>query len=327
MNKLQDKWIVGVDLGGTTTKLAFLTTSGEILQKWEIPTDNSDEGRNITGNIAKAINEKLASLGENKNRLIGIGMGAPGPVDYENGVILNVVNLGWKENYPLKEQLEVTTDLPAAIENDANCAALGEMWKGAGGGAKDLVCVTLGTGVGGGVIIGGNIVQGANGAAGEIGHITAVPNGGAPCNCGKTGCLETVASATGIVRLATKEILKGDLKGELAEKQAANGRINAKDVFDAARNGDQMAVKVLDEVTFHLGLVLANIGNTLNPQKIVIGGGVSKAGDILLNSVKQQFNQFAFSSVKESTELALATLGNDAGVIGAAWLIKNKLNL
>lgn len=327
MNKLQDKWIVGVDLGGTTTKLAFLTTSGEILQKWEIPTDNSDEGRNITGNIAKAINEKLASLGENKNRLIGIGMGAPGPVDYENGVILNVVNLGWKENYPLKEQLEVTTDLPAAIENDANCAALGEMWKGAGGGAKDLVCVTLGTGVGGGVIIGGNIVQGANGAAGEIGHITAVPNGGAPCNCGKTGCLETVASATGIVRLATKEILKGDLKGELAEKQAANGKINAKDVFDAARNGDQMAVKVLDEVTFHLGLVLANIGNTLNPQKIVIGGGVSKAGDILLNSVKQQFNQFAFSSVKESTELALATLGNDAGVIGAAWLIKNKLNL
>ncbi|MED1468238.1 ROK family glucokinase [Bacillus salipaludis] len=320
---MQDKWIVGVDLGGTTTKLAFLTTSGELLKKWEIPTDNSDEGRNITGNIAKAINEKLASLGENKNRLIGIGMGAPGPVDYENGVILNVVNLGWKENYPLKEQLEVTTALPAAIENDANCAALGEMWKGAGGGAKDLVCVTLGTGVGGGVIIGGNIVQGCNGAAGEIGHITAVPNGGAPCNCGKNGCLETVASATGIVRLATKEILKG----ELAEKQAANGKITAKDVFDSARNGDQMAVKVLDEVTFHLGLVLANIGNTLNPQKIVIGGGVSKAGDILLNSVKQQFNQFAFSSVKKSTELALATLGNDAGVIGAAWLIKNKLNL
>ncbi|MGG1400555.1 ROK family glucokinase [Bacillus salipaludis] len=324
---MQDKWIVGVDLGGTTTKLAFLTTSGDILQKWEIPTDNSDEGRNITGNIAKAISEKLASLGENKNRLIGIGMGAPGPVDYENGVILNVVNLGWKENYPLKEQLEVTTALPAAIENDANCAALGEMWKGAGGGAKDLVCVTLGTGVGGGVIIGGNIVQGSNGAAGEIGHITAVSNGGAPCNCGKTGCLETVASATGIVRLATKEILKGDLKGELAEKQAANGKITAKDVFDSARNGDQMAVKVLDEVTFHLGLVLANIGNTLNPQKIVIGGGVSKAGDFLLNSVKQQFNQFAFSSVKESTELALATLGNDAGVIGAAWLIKNQLNL
>ncbi|WP_026572460.1 ROK family glucokinase [Bacillus sp. UNC438CL73TsuS30] len=324
---MHDKWIVGVDLGGTTTKLAFLTTSGEILQKWEIPTDNSDEGRNITGNIAKAINEKLANLGENKNRLIGIGMGAPGPVDYENGVILNVVNLGWKENYPLKKQLEVTTALPAAIENDANCAALGEMWKGAGGGAKDLVCVTLGTGVGGGVIIGGKIVQGSNGAAGEIGHITAVPNGGAPCNCGKTGCLETVASATGIVRLATKEILKSDTKGELAEKQAANGKITAKDVFDAARNGDQLAVKVLDEVTFHLGLVLANIGNTLNPQKIVIGGGVSKAGDILLNSVKQQFNRFAFSSVKESTELALATLGNDAGVIGAAWLIKNKLNV
>jgi glucokinase len=324
---LQDKWIVGVDLGGTTTKLAFLTTEGEILHKWEIPTDNSDEGRNITGNISKAINEKLASLGETNNKLIGVGMGAPGPVDYETGVILNVVNLGWKENYPLKEQLEAATALPAAIENDANCAALGEMWKGAGDGANDLVCVTLGTGVGGGVITGGNIVQGANGAAGEIGHITAVPIGGAPCNCGKTGCLETVASATGIVRLAIEELSNSDLKGELTEKHAVNGKITAKDVFDSARNGDQVAVKVLDKVSFHLGLVLANIGNTLNPQKVVLGGGVSKAGDILISSVKQRFNQFAFSSVKDSTELALATLGNDAGVIGAAWLIKNKLNI
>ncbi|OIK11774.1 glucokinase [Bacillus sp. MUM 116] len=324
---MQDKWIVAVDLGGTTTKLAFLNTEGEILHKWEIPTDNSDEGRNITGNISKAINEKLASLGKTKNKLIGVGMGAPGPVDYETGVILNVVNLGWKENYPLKERLEAATNLPAAIENDANCAALGEMWKGAGDGAKDLVCVTLGTGVGGGVITGGNIVQGAYGAAGEIGHITAIPKGGAPCNCGKKGCLETVASATGIVRLATEELSKSDKKGELAEIQAANGKITAKDVFDAARNGDQIAINVLDVISFHLGLALANIGNTLNPQKIVLGGGVSKAGEFLLNSVKQQFNQFAFSPVKDSTELALATLGNDAGVIGAAWLIKNKLNI
>jgi glucokinase len=322
---LSRKWIVGVDLGGTTTKLAFVTTEGEIVHKWEIPTDNTNEGQNITGNIAKAIDEKLAEHDQLKSNLLGIGMGAPGPVNYEKGIVLNVVNLGWPDNYPLKDRLEAATSLPAAIENDANSAALGEMWIGAGAGAKDLVCVTLGTGVGGGVIVGGKVVQGINGAAGEIGHITAIPSGGAPCNCGKTGCLETVASATGIVRLAKIELAKG-LKGELSEKLAENGSITAKDVFDAARNSDELAQSVLDEVSFHLGFVLASIANTLNPEKIVLGGGVSKAGDILVDPVKNNFEKFAFSSVRDSTKLALATLGNDAGVLGAAWLIKNKLN-
>jgi glucokinase len=322
---LSRKWIVGVDLGGTTTKLAFITTEGEIVHKWEIPTDNTNEGQNITGNIAKAIDEKLAEHDQLKSNLLGIGMGAPGPVNYEKGIVLNVVNLGWPDNYPLKDRLEAATSLPAAIENDANSAALGEMWMGAGAGAKDLVCVTLGTGVGGGVIVGGKVVQGINGAAGEIGHITAIPSGGAPCNCGKTGCLETVASATGIVRLAKIELAKG-LKGELSEKLAENGSITAKDVFDAARNSDELAQSVLDEVSFHLGFVLASIANTLNPEKIVLGGGVSKAGDILVDPVKNNFEKFAFSPVRDSTKLALATLGNDAGVLGAAWLIKNKLN-
>lgn len=322
---LSKKWIVGVDLGGTTTKLAFVTTEGEIVHKWEIPTDNTNEGQNITGNIAKAIDEKLAEHDQLKSNLLGIGMGAPGPVNYEKGIVLNVVNLGWPDNYPLKDRLEAATSLPAAIENDANSAALGEMWMGAGAGAKDLVCVTLGTGVGGGVIVGGKVVQGINGAAGEIGHITAIPSGGAPCNCGKTGCLETVASATGIVRLAKIELAKG-LKGELSEKLAENGSITAKDVFDAARNSDELAQSVLDEVSFHLGFVLASIANTLNPEKIVLGGGVSKAGDILVDPVKNNFEKFAFSPVRDSTKLALATLGNDAGVLGAAWLIMNKLN-
>ncbi|WP_223591385.1 ROK family glucokinase [Neobacillus bataviensis] len=324
---MSDQWFAGVDLGGTTTKIAFISMNGVIVHKWEIPTDNSNEGQNITSNIAKSINEKLNELGANREQLIGIGMGAPGPVDYETGIILNVVNLGWKDNYPLKESLEAATSLPVVIENDANCAALGEMWQGAGNGAKDLVCVTLGTGVGGGVIANGNIVQGVNGAAGEIGHITAIPFGGAPCNCGKTGCLETIASATGIVRLANEALLKDGSNGELAEKHASNGNITAKDVFDSARNGDLLAKKVLDDVSFHLGYVLANIANTLNPEKIVLGGGVSKAGDILLKSVRENFEKYAFSSVKDSTKLAVATLGNDAGVLGAAYLIKNNLNL
>ncbi|ETI67044.1 ROK family glucokinase [Neobacillus vireti] len=323
---MANQWIAGVDLGGTTTKIAFITMDGDIIHKWEIPTDNSNEGQNITTNIAKAINEKMNELGESKDNLLGIGMGAPGPVDYETGIILNVVNLGWQDNYPLKESIEAAASLPAAVENDANCAALGEMWQGAGNGAKNLVCVTLGTGVGGGVIANGSIVQGKNGAAGEIGHITVIPDGGAPCNCGKTGCLETVASATGIVRLANEELLKGEAKGELAERLAANGKITSKDVFESAENGDALANKILKEVTFHLGFVLASIANTLNPDKIVLGGGVSKAGSILLDAVNENFAKFAFSAVRDSTKLALATLGNDAGVLGAAWLIKNKLN-
>lgn len=322
---LSNNWIVGVDLGGTTTKLAFVTFDGEIVHKWEIPTDNANEGQNITVNIATSIDEKLAELGQTKDQLLGIGMGAPGPVNYEKGIILNVVNLGWPDNYPLKDRIEASTSLSAAIENDANCAALGEMWKGAGNGAKDLVCVTLGTGVGGGVIAGGQVVQGINGAAGEIGHITVLPSGGAPCNCGKSGCLETVASATGIVRLAKEELAK-EPTGELSDRLSNNGTITAKDIFDAARNNDAIAQKVLGEVSFHLGFALANIANTLNPESIVLGGGVSKAGDILLEPVNQNFAKFAFSAVRESTKLALATLGNDAGVLGAAWLIKNKLN-
>jgi glucokinase len=323
---LSEKWIVGVDLGGTTTKIAFITMDGEIVEKWEVPTDNSNEGQNITSNIAKAIDEKLSELGQKKEKLIGVGMGAPGPVDYENGIVLNVVNLGWKDNYPLKESLEASTMLPAAIENDANCAALGEMWKGAGNGAKDLVCITLGTGVGGGVIANGNIVQGINGAAGEIGHITAVPFDGAPCNCGKTGCLETVASATGIVRIAMEELTKGQSNGELNKILTSNGKITAKDVFDTAKIGDALALQVLDVVCFHLGFAAANIANTLNPNMIVLGGGVSKAGSILLDKVKEYFAKYAFSAVRDSTVLSLATLGNDAGVLGAAWLIKNKVN-
>ncbi|MDQ1145053.1 glucokinase [Bacillus sp. SORGH_AS 510] len=323
---MSEKWFVGVDLGGTTTKIAFITMDGEIVEKWEVPTDNSNEGQNITSNIAKAINEKLSELGQKKEQLIGVGMGAPGPVDYEDGIVLNVVNLGWKDNYPLKESLESSTMLPAAIENDANCAALGEMWKGAGNGAKDLVCITLGTGVGGGVIANGNIVQGVNGAAGEIGHITAVPYDGAPCNCGKTGCLETVASATGIVRIAMEELTKGQSTGELNKILRSNGKITAKDVFDTAKNGDTLALQVLDVVCFHLGFAAANIANTLNPNMIVLGGGVSKAGSILLDKVKEYFAKYAFSAVRDSTVLSLATLGNDAGVLGAAWLIKNKIN-
>ncbi|KON91369.1 glucokinase [Rossellomorea marisflavi] len=318
---MTDKWLVGVDLGGTTTKIAFLSTYGEILHKWEIPTDKSDSGKHIIVHIAKSIDAKLEQLDVEKEQLIGIGMGAPGPVEMRRGIIYEAINLGWSENTPLKDLIEKETGLPAVIDNDANCAALGEMWKGAGNGAKDLVCVTLGTGVGGGVITKGEIVHGIRGAGGELGHITVVPEGGYSCNCGKTGCLETVASATGVVRVAHEKLKSSTEDSVLRDLKA----IGAKQVFDAARAGDSLALTIVDQLAYYLGLSLANLGNVVNPEKIVIGGGVSKAGKTLLEPVMNYFKRFAFPKVRTSTTIDIATLENDAGVIGAAWLVKNAL--
>lgn len=321
---MTEKWIAGIDLGGTTTKLAFINENGDIVHKWEIDTDNSEKGKNILKNISDSIDQKLERLNKEKEILLGIGIGVPGAVDLKKGIIYEAVNLGWEDNFPVVQVLGELTGLPVAIDNDANCAALGEMWKGAGQGAKDLLCVTLGTGVGGGVIVNKQIVHGVKGAAGEIGHITVIPENGSPCNCGKTGCLETVASATGISRIATENLHTYKNDSRMKDIFAKQGRLSAKDVFDCANENDQLAKKIIDQVAFYLGLTLANIGNSLNPEKIVIGGGVSKAGDTLLTPISSYFRKFAFSTVSQSTSLHLATLGNDAGVIGAAWLIKSK---
>jgi glucokinase len=319
---MNEQWLVGIDLGGTTIKMAFINYYGEIIEKWEIPTDKS--GKQITTDIAKAIDAKLDELGYPKSKLAGIGMGAPGPVDLASGLIYETVNLGWK-NYPLRDHLEMETGLQAVIDNDANIAAIGEMWKGAGDGAKDLICVTLGTGVGGGLISNGEVVHGVNGAGGEIGHITVVPEGGAPCNCGKTGCIETIASATGIVRVAKEKLASTDQESILHQFIENDKELSSKDVFDAADQGDVIAEEIIDYITFHLGLTLANVSNGLNPEKIVIGGGVSKAGDRLLKKVEHYFKRFAFPRVGDAATITVATLGNDAGVIGGAWLAKTKL--
>lgn len=317
------KWIVGVDLGGTTTKLAFVKEDGELIHQWEIDTDNSESGKNILKNISDSINHQLETLKKKKDILLGIGIGAPGAVDIKKGIIYEAVNLGWENNMPVVQILEEMTGLPVEIDNDANCAALGEMWKGAGQGAKDLVCITLGTGVGGGIIINGQIVHGVKGAAGEIGHITIIPENGAPCNCGRSGCLETVASATGVARLANKAVHTYTKHSLLKEIYVKNGHVSSKDVFDCAKVNDELAKEIVNEVAFYLGLTLANIGNALNPDKIVIGGGVSKAGDLLLVPLESYFKKFTFTPVAQSTSIHLATLGNNAGVFGAAWLINN----
>ena len=313
--------LIGVDLGGTTIKFAILTSEGEIQQKWAIETNILDEGSHIVPDIIESINHHLDLYNMTKDDFIGIGMGAPGTVNREEGTVIGAYNLNWKTLQPVKELIEEGTGIPFVVDNDANVAALGERWRGAGDNEEDVVLLTLGTGVGGGIVAAGQLLHGVVGAAGEVGHITVDTSKNAfECTCGKKGCLETVSSATGVVRLAQK--LSEEFAGTSALKVALDDGqdITAKDVYDAAKGGDKFAVMVVDKVHYYLGLACANIGNMLNPSNIVIGGGVSAAGDFLLNGVNEYFMQYTFPAVRENTKLKLAKLGNDAGVIGAASL-------
>jgi len=314
------KKLIGIDLGGTTIKFAILTESGEIQEKWAIQTNILDDGSHITPDIIAAIQHKMDLYGLTKDDFIGIGMGSPGSVDIKKGTVIGAYNLNWKTMQPVKEMVENAIGIPFAIENDANVAALGERWKGAGENDPNVVFVTLGTGVGGGIVMEGNLLHGVAGAAGEIGHVTVDPNG-FECTCGKKGCLETVASATGVVRVARK--LAEEYEGPSPIKAALdNGEeVTSKDVFVAAEKlNDKFALMVVDKVCFYLGLALGNIGNTLNPSAIVIGGGVSAAGEFLRCRVEKYFDEYTFPQVRNSTKIKLAQLGNDAGVIGAASL-------
>ena len=311
--------LIGIDLGGTTTKMAFISVDGEILTKWSIPTDTSDDGRHIIPNTIQSISEHITSSEFSKADFLGIGMGVPGPVDIENGTVLFAVNLNWKTKQRVRDQIQEGLGLQFVLDNDANVASLGEYWKGAGEKDEDVVFVTLGTGVGGGVIAGGRLLHGVNGGAGELGHVTVQPNGYL-CNCGKRGCLEQYASATGIVHVASdmaKDFLGTSRLKEMEDNQE---NITSKMIFYLADNGDILANQVVDRVTYYLGLALANVANILNPANIIIGGGVSNAGNTLLQPTTRYFQENAFPAARDTTKLRLAQLGNDAGVIGAASL-------
>ncbi|MEG0289345.1 MAG: ROK family glucokinase [Carnobacterium sp.] len=315
------KKLIGIDLGGTTVKFAVLTETGEIQQKWSIITDISDEGAKIVPAIVASINEHIERFGMSAADFIGIGMGSPGTVDREKGTVIGAYNLNWKTLQPVKQLIESGTGIPFAIDNDANVAALGERWKGAGENEDDMAFLTLGTGVGGGIVAEGHLLHGAAGAAGEVGHITVEPNG-YDCTCGKKGCLETVASATGVVRLARDYAEEYAGESNLKVMIDDGQLVTAKDVFEFAKQKDALAVHVIDKVAFYLGLACGNIANILNPSTIVIGGGVSNAGEFLTDQVQDYFNTFTFPTVRDSCKIRLAQLGNDAGVIGASSLIK-----
>ena len=309
------KKIIGIDLGGTSIKFAILTSEGEIQEKWSIKTNILDEGSHIVDDMIESILHRLDLLQLSAEDFIGIGMGSPGVVDREKGTVIGAYNLNWKALQPVKDKIEKATGIPFYIDNDANVAALGERWMGAGENQPDVVFMTLGTGVGGGIVAEGKLLHGLAGAAGELGHITVDFDQPIQCTCGKKGCLETVASATGIVNLTRRYADEYAGNAEL-KKLIDNGEdVNAKIVFDLAKEG------VYRNFARYLGIACANIGSILNPSTIVIGGGVSAAGDFLLDGVRKVYELNSFPQVRTSTKLALATLGNDAGVIGAASLV------
>lgn len=307
------KYCFGVDIGGTTVKMGLLEEEGKIVDKWEITTDTSEEGKAILPNVAASIENKMKEHGLTKEDIIGVGAGVPAPVTAE-GIVNGSANLGW--NYKeVKKELEELTGMKACIGNDANVAALGEMWKGGGAGEKNVIMVTLGTGVGGGVIINGKVLVGANGAGGEIGHLCVNYEEKDKCGCGNCGCLEQYASATGIVRLAKKK-LGQELRPTILTKED----VTAKDVFDAVKAGDETAKEIAVEFGRYLGYALANLAAVLDPAVIVIGGGVSKAGEVLIPYIREPFMERAFFA-NRNVKFALATLGNDAGICGAAKLV------
>lgn len=312
------KYGYGIDLGGTTVKLAFFREDGEMISKWEIPTRTQDSGKHILPDIAQAVRSHLADSGLPKEDILGIGICVPGPV-MADGTVNMCVNLGWGR-FNVDQVLAELTGLPVRSGNDANVAALGESWLGGGKGCENMVMVTLGTGVGGGIILDGKLLAGQHGCGGEIGHMVLHYDETEKCGCGKQGCVEQYCSATGVVRTAKRHLAKTDAASALRKDD-----LSCKDVFDAAAAGDAVAVAVTEEFYENMARFLANICATVDPEAIVIGGGVSKAGTVLLDGIARHFPRYAFHGTR-GVEFSLATLGNDAGACGAFKLIMDKDN-
>ena len=307
-------YVFGIDVGGTTVKMGLFQNDGTVVDKWEIPTRTENGGEKVLPDIADAILGKMAEKDIDRKDVAGVGVGVPGPVDGQ-GIVHRAVNLGWGV-FNMEETLFGLLDgMVVKGGNDANVAALGEMWKGGGQGYSNLVAVTLGTGVGGGIIIDGKILTGATGAGGEIGHIHIQDGETDQCGCGNYGCLEEYASATGVVRLAGRTLAASDMDSVLRA-----GEVSAKTVFDAVKAGDALAISVAEQFGEYLGKGLAAIAGVVNPEIFVIGGGVSKAGEVLFQYIQPAYQKYVFHGSKDA-KFALATLGNDAGIFGAAKLV------
>ncbi len=304
----------GVDVGGTTCKLGLFLSDGSLLDKWEIDTNKENNGASILEDIACAVEAKMEEKGIHREDVVGVGIGVPGPV-LDDGTVRKCVNLGWGV-INVSEILGSRLGIPVKAGNDANVAALGEMWQGGGKGYRNVVMVTLGTGVGGGIVFGGKILAGTHGAAGEIGHLKMREQEDSFCGCGNHGCLEQYASATGIVRLALQRLAQDNAPTVLRSME----KITAKDIFDGAKAGDSVCAELTQTLGQMLGVACANIACVIDPEVFVIGGGVSRAGKILLDAVEANFQKRCFHACQETT-FALATLGNDAGIYGCMKLV------
>ena len=311
------EYAFGIDLGGTTAKIGLFTTSGALLEKWEVPTDTSNAGEHILKNLAAAVLGKMKEQSIDPEQVEGVGIGVPGPVQNASVVPIVCANLGgWGEQNVSARLSGLLDGLKVLVGNDANVAALGEIWMGAAKGCSSAVMVTLGTGVGGGVIVNNHVIDGTHGAGGEIGHLTVNRHETALCGCGKKGCLEQYSSATGVVRCMKKLLDENpDTPCVLRGTDFV-----AKDVFDAARSGDALAAREVDEMADTLGMALANIAATVDPEAFLVGGGVSRAGEVLFAPLTKHFKEYAFRSCRE-TPIKQASLGNDAGIYGAVRLI------
>ena len=307
------KYVIGTDIGGTSVKLGIFKSEGELVQKWEIRTDRTNGGEKVPEDIAATVKDVLGKLKTDQNDVIGMGVGVPGPVK-SDGTVMKCPNLGWGI-FNVADRMKELTGLNCTALNDANAAALGEMWQGTAKGFRNLVFVTLGTGVGGGIIVDGNVISGTHGGGGEIGHILVNPKETDVCGCGCRGHLEQYASATGVVRLVKKAIAETDEPSVLRDKEG----ITAKDIFDAAKAGDSLASKAVDTMCRYLAQALSGVGATVDPEAYVIGGGVARAGSIITDTVKKYFDENNLN-VLRNREFRLATLGNDAGMYGAAYL-------
>lgn len=308
------KYGYGVDIGGTACKIGLFYHTGVMLDKWEIRTNRENHGASVLDDVKKSIEGDMRKKDIAKEDVQGIGVGVPGAMK-RDGTVVQCANLGWPR-FNVADTLSEKTGLPVKAANDANVAALGEMWQGGGKGYKSVVMVTLGTGVGSGIIVDGEIIHGAHGAGGEIGHMRINRQETDVCGCGKRGCLEQYASATGIVRMARKALAQRGADSVLRTIED----MTAKDVFDAAKSGDKLAMEQVRQLAAMLGNALSHVAVAVDPEVFVIGGGVSRAGQMLLDLIQKEYREQVFATC-QSTEFVLAALGNDAGMYGCAKLI------
>ena len=310
------EFVFGVDIGGTTVKLGLFTTDGTLLDKWEIPTRTENGGSAVLPDVARSIEDKLTEKNIAPEQVEGIGVGVPGPVDSDS-TVHKCINLGWgvfNVKQRMNEQLPAIPNVAAGYA--ANVATLGELWQGGGKGYDSAVMFTLGTGVGGGVVVDGKIVAGKNGGAGEVGHMTVNPEETVPCNCGKCGCLEQYASANGIVRMAKIMLTECSTPSALRSMDS----FTSKDICDLAREGEEMAVSVVDRFGDYLGRAMSFIGCTTDPDVFIIGGGMSRAGAVIIDAITKYYRKYVFH-VSANTPIAIAELGNDAGIYGCARMV------